>query len=218
MHDLHPSGSPTDDDAELVEAARAGVRSALEQLIRRYNQQLYRIARAHLGSDDEAEDLTQQAWLSIVSNLNQWSGRGTFTAWAATIVVNACRARHRGVRAQDPHDDEVDPRPPPPTPDEEGHRHEVRAVLEHTIDQLSPALRVVFVMRDVEGLSGVEIAQLLGLTEEAVRARLHRARQTLQRSLDLQFQGEARALYPFLGARCHRLTIAVLNAVRAADT
>lgn len=110
MDELHSSGSPAEDDAELVDAARAGVRSALEQLIRRYNQQLYRIARAHLGSDDEAEDLTQQAWLSIVSNLNQWSGRGTFTAWAATIVVNACRARHRGVRAQDPHDDEVDPR------------------------------------------------------------------------------------------------------------
>lgn len=218
MHALPSSATTGEDDAQLVDAARAGVRSALEQLIRRYNQQLYRIARAHLGADDAAEDLTQQAWLAIVSSLHQWSGRGAFAAWAATIVVNACRARHRGAVEEDPHDEESDPRPPPPAPDEEGHRHEVRAVLERTIDELSPALRVVFVMRDVEGFSGVEVAELLGLSEEAVRARLHRARQTLQRSLDSQFQGEARALYPFLGVRCDRLTLAVLDAVRAADT
>jgi len=212
-----PSQAPLSPDAALVEEARAGVRASLERLIRRHNQLLFRIARAQLGNDDEAEDLTQQAWVQIVSSLHQWNARGPFAAWAVTIVVNACRARHRGAVTEESWDEVEDPRVPPPAPDEETQRLEVRKVLERTVDELPASLRVVFVMRDVEGFNTTEVATTLGLTEEAVRVRLFRARQALQRSLDEQFQGEARALYPFLGARCDRITHAVLTTIGASD-
>ncbi|MBL8913341.1 MAG: sigma-70 family RNA polymerase sigma factor [Archangium sp.] len=214
---MEPSPAEASEDATLVESARAGVRSALERLIRKHNQQLYRIARAQLGHDDEAEDVTQHAWVQIVSSLHQWNGRGVFAAWAATIVVNACRARRRGVVEQTSYDEAADERMPPPAPDEETQRLEVRRVLERTVDELPQPLRVVFVMRDVEGFSSAEVGASLGISEEAVRVRLFRARQTLQRSLDAQFQGEARALYPFMGTRCDRITHAVLEAVAARD-
>ncbi|MFT3711183.1 MAG: sigma-70 family RNA polymerase sigma factor [Archangium sp.] len=206
------------EDAVLVDEARAGVRSSLERLIRRHNQQLYRIARAQLGNDDEAEDVTQQAWVQIVSALAQWNGRGVFAAWAATIVMNACRARRRGVLEQTEYDEAEDERLPPPAPDEETQRLEVRKVLERTVDELPSPLRVVFVMRDVEGFSSAEVGASLGISEEAVRVRLFRARQALQRSLDAQFQGEARALYPFMGVRCDRITHAVLTQVTGFDS
>jgi RNA polymerase sigma-70 factor (ECF subfamily) len=204
------------EDATLVDEAREGIRASLERLIRRHNQQLYRIARAQLGSDDEAEDVTQQAWVQIVGALHQWNGRGVFAAWAATIVMNVCRARRRGV-VEESYDELEDTRAQPPAPDEETQRLEVRKVLERTVDELPPPLRVVFVMRDVEGFSSAEVGASLGISDEAVRVRLFRARQSLQRSLDAQFHGEARALYPFLGARCDRITHAVLSAVNAKD-
>lgn len=209
------------DDAELVEAARSGVRSAMEALVRRYNQHLFRIARAQLGSDEDAEELTQQAWVQIVPALHLWSGKGSFAAWASTIVVNACRSRHRSaallVNDEAEHDEALFNESQMTPPDEETHRLEVRKVLQHTIDELPPNLRVVLVMRDVEGFSGAEAATALGITEQAVRVRLHRARQTLQQSLDTKFQGEARELYPFLGARCDRMTAAVLAAFSLHD-
>lgn len=201
------------DDAALLEEVKAGRRSALERLIRRHNQKLYRIARAQLGSDHEAEDVTQFAWVQMLSLFHQWDGRGSFAAWAATIVVNACRQRHRvaGRVAEVPAEVEATL----PTPDEETMRRQVREVLEREVDALPPLLRVVFVMRDVEELSGDEVAAALGVTEPVVRVRLHRARQALRQSLDARFSGVARALYPFLGDRCDRMTAWVLAA--AAD-
>lgn len=205
------------EDATLIAAARDGTRTSLERLIRRHNQQLYRIARAQLGNDDEAEDVTQQAWVQIVSALHQWDARGPFAAWAATVVVNACRARRRGAVEETSYDEADDVRPPPPGPDEEAQRLEVRRFLERNIDALPSSLRVVLVMRDLEGFSSAEAGAALNISEAAVRVRLHRARQTLQRSLDDQLQDEARAVYPFLGVRCDRITHAVLAAVGARD-
>ncbi len=199
------------DDAELLAEVKAGGRSALERLVRRHNQHLYRIARAQLGSDAEAEDVTQFAWVQMLSQFDQWSGRGSFVAWAATIVVNACRQRHRalGRSAETP---PTEPETMLPSPADETMRHQVRQVLEREVDALSPLLRVVFVMRDVEELTGDEVATALGIPEPVVRVRLHRARQALRQSLDARFSGEARALYPFLGKRCDRMTAAVLAA------
>ena len=98
-------------------------------------------------------------------------------------------------------------------PDETTHRVQVRAVLERHVEALPPSLRTVFVMRDVEEMSGLEVAEALQIGEPLVRVRLHRARRAIEASLQAEFQGEGRALYSFLGSRCDRLTHAVLNAV-----
>ncbi|MCC6334768.1 MAG: sigma-70 family RNA polymerase sigma factor [Myxococcales bacterium] len=217
MDSMTDTAPVVSEEQQLVDEAKTGARAPLEKLIRRFNQPLFRIARAQLKDDAEAEEITQQAWVQIVSALHQWNGRGTFAAWAATVVVNACRQRRRGARDDAPLDETDELEGTLPAPDEEVQRAEVGRVLERTVDELSTPLRLVFVMRDVQGLSGSEVAEALGITEELVRVRLHRARQALRVSLDSQFQGEARQLFPFLGARCDRITHAVLAAVGATD-
>jgi RNA polymerase sigma-70 factor (ECF subfamily) len=205
--------TPDVSDEQLVAAALRRDASAFERLLRRYNQRLFRVARAQLGSDEEAEEVTQQAWVQVYAALAQWTGRGSFSGWAASIVINACRQWRREMAnevssdALDAMEDLSEP------PDETTHRVQVRAVLERHVEALPPSLRTVFVMRDVEEMSGLEVAEALQIGEPLVRVRLHRARRAIEASLQAEFQGEGRALYSFLGSRCDRLTHAVLNAV-----
>lgn len=203
---------PVTDEA-LVAATRQGDGRAFERLLRRYNQRLFRIARAQLGNDADAEEVTQQAWVQVYGALHQWCGRGSFSGWASAIVVNACRQRSRHMSEEASSDTLELAEAPTAGPDEAAHRAQVRAVLERNVDALPPDLRTVFVMRDVEELSGLEVAEALHIAEPLVRVRLHRARRLLQASLRAELQGEGRGLYAFLGSRCDRLTRAVLGAV-----
>lgn len=206
---------PSDDDATLVARILRGEHTLLERLVRRYNQRLYRAARAHLGDDAAAEDVTQQAWMSIYQALGQWTGRGSFSAWALTIVTNAClkvRARMTDSLTDDAAELE-ELSSSQPGPDEETHRHQLREVLARNVDALPVKLRTVLVLCDVEGMSGPEVSQALGVTEEAVRVRLHRARRSLQAALQTQLVGEEKELFSFMGARCDRMTAAVLQAL-----
>jgi RNA polymerase sigma-70 factor (ECF subfamily) len=180
--------------------------------VRRYNQRVFRTARAVLGSDADAEDAAQQAWLAIYVHLAQWSGRGKFVSWALRIVVRNCLRGRTWMSRQDELDDE-DTASLEATPEDEAHRLEMRRVLERAVDALAPSLRTVLVLADVEGLSGPEIAEAVGASEEAVRVRLHRAR----RSLRATFDGEARSLYPFLGARCDAITARVMAQIARTD-
>jgi RNA polymerase sigma-70 factor (ECF subfamily) len=103
-----------------------------------------------------------------------------------------------------------------PGPEEEVHRHQLREVLTRNVDALPPKLRTVLVLCDVEGLSGPEVSQALGVTEEAVRVRLHRARRSLQTALQAQLAGEGKELFAFMGARCDAMTAWVLSALQLA--
>lgn len=204
------------DDALLVSRIRAGEHTLFERLVRRYNQRFYRAARANLGDDATAEDVTQQAWLSIYRSLGQWSGRGSFSGWALTIVINTClkqRGRMNGMNDSSDDSDPDDTLSPLPGPDEQTHRHQLREVLTRNVDALPSKLRTVLVLCDVEGLSGPEVSEALGVTEEAVRVRLHRARRTLQTALEAQLAGEGKELFSFMGSRCDRLTASVLKAL-----
>ncbi len=205
---------PPEDDAVLVSRILAGERSLFERLVRKYNQRLYRAARAQLGNDAAAEDVTQQGWLSIYKALRQWTGRGSFSGWALAIVTNTC-LKQRGRMTTEAIDDS-DPDETTssmPGPDEETHRHQLREVLTRNVDALPPKLRTVLVLCDVEGLTGPEVSEALGVTEEAVRVRLHRARRSLKTSLEAQLAGEGKELFSFMGARCDRLTAAVMRAL-----
>lgn len=205
------SASETPDDV-LVGRAREGDARAFEKLVRRHNQRVFRTARAVLGSDADAQDAAQQAWLAIYVNLAQWSASGPFHAWALRIVVRTCLRGRSWMRGMDELDDErIEGKGA--TPEDEAHRLEMRRVLERAVDDLSPALRTVLVLSDVEGLSGPEISEALGASEEAVRVRLHRARRALRGAFEERFEHERRGLFPFLGARCDAITAAVLEAI-----
>ena len=206
---------PPDDDATLVSRILGGEHALFERLVRRYNQRLYRTARAQLGDDASAEDATQQAWMSIYRSLAQWTGKGSFSGWALAIVTNSC-LKLRGRMSDFSNDDDAELAQLSstlPGPDEETHRHQLREVLARNVDALPPKLRTVLVLCDVEGLSGPEVSQALSVSEEAVRVRLHRARKSLQAALASQLAGEEKELFSFMGERCDRLTSAVLKAL-----
>src|SRR5262245_26578576 len=186
-------------DQELVDRVRGGARDEFEVLVRRHNQRLYRAARAIMKSDDEAEDIVQQAWLEVFRNLAQFRGDAAFTTWATRIAVNAAinHARKRPVVA------EVADAVAADQPEEDVARAELGKLLEECLEQLPQGNREVMVLRDVLELDTAETAETLGLTEEAVRVRLHRARAALAADLTERMISK---VYSFAGERCARIT------------
>lgn len=193
-------------DQELVDRIRGGARDEFEILVRRHNQRLYRAARAIMKSDDEAEDIVQQAWLEVFRNLMQFRGDAAFTTWATRIAVNAAitHARKRPVIAEVP-EAIADAKP-----DEDLERAELGRVLEECLEQLPQGNREVMVLRDVLELDTAETAQMLGLSEEAVRVRLHRARAAVAAELTERMISK---VYSFAGERCARITRNVMAAI-----
>ena len=195
-------------DQELIERIRAGARDEFEILVRRHNQRLYRAARAIMKTDDEAEDIVQQAWLEVFRNLGQFRGDAAFTTWATRIAVNAAinHARKRPIIA------EVADGIAHEKPDEEAERAELGKLLEECLERLPQGNREVMVLRDVLELDTAETAELLGVSEEAVRVRLHRARAAVAASLTERMIDK---VYSFDGARCDRVTRNVMAQILA---
>ena len=200
---LAPRGT---DDADLISRVLAGSRDDFEAIVRRHNQRLFRAARAVLRSDSDAEDALQQAWLDIYRNLGSFRGDAAFSTWATRITVNAAllHARKRPALA------EATAVESGAGPDAELERAEIGRVLEGCLAQLPQGNREVMVLRDVLELDTAETAACLGLTEEAVRVRLHRARAAVAAALtELTLDH----VYEFDGARCDRVTCTVMAAL-----
>ena len=192
------------EDRDLIGRVLGGSRDAFEQLVRRHNQRLFRAARAVLRSDTDAEDALQQAWLDIFRNLAAFRGDSAFSTWATRIAVNTAihHARKQPVLTE---------APPPEQeagPDVAFERAEVGKLLESCLAQLPQGNREVMVLRDVLELDTAETAACLGLTEEAVRVRLHRARGAVAAALaELTLD----RVYSFDGERCDRVTANVMS-------
>jgi len=208
-------------DVEIVGEVRAGRIDLFETLMRRYNQRVYRLARAVMRNDAEAEDVAQEAWVRAWSHLAQWEGRASFSTWLCRIALHEAWARRKRGARTEPLDDGSDAgegrmREPSSPPPEEGavYGTEVRALLEKAVESLPETYRTVFVLRQMEELSTAETAKCLEITEEAVKVRLHRARSALQRQLLERAGPGIRQAFPFLGARCDRLVTSVLTRVR----
>jgi len=194
-------------DHEIVAAVVGGERAAFELLVRRHNQRLYRAARAIVHDDNEAEDVLQQAWLDIYKHLDQFRGSSAFTTWATRITVNAAIAL---TRKRTPIAEVKTDMPSTDAPDESVATAQLGKLLEGTLAQLPQGHREVMVLRDVLELDTAETASLLGLTEEAVRVRLHRARASVAAALAEQMLDK---VYSFAGARCDRITRNVMAAI-----
>ena len=189
-------------DGELVIRITAGASQEFELLVRRHNQRLFRAARAVLRDDADAEDALQQAWLEIYQHLGGFRGDAAFTTWATRIAVNTAirLGRKRQMLVETSEATSI-------APDIEVGRAEIGRVLERCLSELPQGHREVMVLRDVLELDTAETAACLGLTEEAVRVRLHRARGAVAATLaELTLDG----VYEFLGARCDRVTAHVM--------
>ena len=204
-------------DEELVRRIRAGETDLFEVLMRRYNQRLFRVARAILRDDSEAEDVMQQAYVNGYTHLDQFEERARFGTWLTRIAVNEAlaRLRRRGrleeVDAMPEWDEKAMDalRSSAPNPEQQTLRREVRAVLESSFEAIPEIYRSVFMLREVEGLSTAEAAECLGLSEDTVKTRLHRARGLLRQELFERAGLASAELFPFHLSRCDRVVAAV---------
>lgn len=204
-------------DADVVRRIVDGDTALFEILMRRYNQRMYRTVRAVLRSDEDAEDVLQQAYLNAFQHLRQFAGDSQFSTWLTRIVVNEAlgRLRKRGTFTHG--DDDVtlaiiDTKTP--DPERQAASAEMREVMEQEVSALPDSLRVVFVMRDVEGLSTTETASGLDVSEDVVKTRLHRARATLRDNLYRRAGVTAESIFTFGNARCDRVVAAVMSHLR----
>jgi RNA polymerase sigma-70 factor (ECF subfamily) len=195
----------SDSDPAIIARVLGGARDDFETLVRRHNQRLFRAARAILRSDVEAEDVLQQTWLEVYRHLGQFRGDSQFTTWATRIAVNAALAHAR----KQPVIAEVVDEPDRHTPDEAVENQQLGKLLERCLAELPQGSREVMVLRDVLELDTAETAEALGLSQEAVRVRLHRARSAVAASLVDRIDN----VYKFDGARCDRITRAVMTAL-----
>lgn len=198
-------------DATLAERCLARDEDAVRELTRRYNQRLYRIARGILRSDLEAEDVVQDTYIRALAGLEGFRGQSALGTWLVRIAINEALGR---LRRQKPEAIEALPAAPVVDPETLMATAESRVMLERAIDDLPDAFRSVFVARIVEGLSIEETAELFDLRPETVKTRVHRARARLRANLETQLGPAVRESFAFDGARCDRLTDAVILRLR----
>jgi len=215
-------GEPS--DGELLSLARDGDPAAFRILIRRHDRYLYRIARSVLLDDHEAEDVVQETYVLAFTRLVDFRGDASLSTWLTRIAFNeALQRRRRRRRTVDL--DVIDTardranmqtgRSPMIAPDQDPERataqHQIRILLERAIDDLPEAFRTVFVMRDVEEASTEETAFVLGIRQQTVKTRLHRARRMLRDALGDQIGIALKDAFPFERTRCDRLVERVLG-------
>jgi RNA polymerase sigma factor (sigma-70 family) len=215
------------DDQELVRRITRHDEAAFEVLMRRHNGALYRVARSILGSDADAEDAVQEAYIAAYLHVAAFRGDSKVLTWLTRIVVNQALARLRG-RARDqsvvpfsdrrdaPASDELDTADPAATPESETIRSDIRRLLERKIEELPVAFRTVFVLREVSDLTAEETAACLSIPEATVRTRLFRARGLLRESLARDLDHATGDIFEFGGERCNRVVANVLAHCRKA--
>ena len=193
-------------EAHLLARLRGGEDEAFEQLVRQYSGRLLAVARRFLGNEPDAHDAVQDAFLSAFKAIGQFTGTAKLSTWLHRIVVNAALMKLRSRRRKPEESiDELLPRF-----NEQGEwsshvpqwevssekllqRRETRALVRHCIDRLPDTYRTVLLLRDIEDLNTEEVADALGITPNAVKIRLHRARQALRTLLEREVVGTSRA-------------------------
>lgn len=194
-----PQAALIKDEAVLVAEAKAGSYPAFEELVNRYEKKIYRLGLNITGSPEDAEDVLQETFLKAYQHLPDFREDARFYTWLVRIGVNEGLMKLRRRRAdktvamEDQVDEEgaVMPREFTdwkPNPEQLLAQSELATILNNAAQSLPPTFRTVFFLRDVEGLSTAETAEMLGLTESAVKARLFRARLQLREDLSRVFK------------------------------
>ena len=201
-------------DAEIVDRVRAGETSLFEILMRRHNQRVYRVARAVIKDEADAEDVMQQAYINPFTHLNQFQDRAQFSTWLTRITVHEALARRRKRKPEEMPEDVMETlASTQPDPERQAYAAELRGVLETAVDSLPDTYRVVFMLRDIEGLSTSETAAGLELGEEAVKTRLHRARALVRRAIADRLGVSSAEAFAFQAPRCDRVVAAVMSEI-----
>jgi RNA polymerase sigma-70 factor (ECF subfamily) len=215
-------------DEEVVARVLDGDLASFEILMRRHNQRLYRIGRAILRNDAEAEDVMQDAYVRAYEHLSQFAGRAKFSTWLSRIAVNEALARRRRLRAHE----ELEPsnmtdengnkvqsmdrfESSTPNPEQQAASSEMQRLLESAIEDLPDDYRSVLVLRDVEEMDTNEAAAALDISEENVKVRLHRARALLRKKMFARAGGYRKEAFLFHAVRCDRVVKNVFARIAA---
>jgi len=209
-------------ETELIERARRRDEAALREIMQGNNRRLYRLARGILRSDSEAEDVVQETYVRAFTHLDGFLGTSALSTWLSRIAINEALRRLRSRRPQ------VELGSVPEAtleaqiikfplssaatdPERSMAQREIQRVVEHAVDELPDAFRMVFIARVMEGMSMEETAELLGIKPETVKTRLHRARALLRENVEKKIGPVVMDAFPFAGQRCEHLTEAVLR-------
>ena len=206
-------------DEHVVERVLAGESALYELLMRRHNQSLYRVARSILRDDAEAEDVMQDAYVRAYQNLAGFEGRAKFVTWLARIAVHEAlarvrrRSRFQSIDTSDPSNGDLmnSATSSDLNPEQESYHRELSGVIEKAVLALPDEYRVVFMLRDVEGMSTEEAAECLNLTQENVKVRLHRAHAKLRKQLYAAVGATTARCFQFHAARCDRVVSGVFR-------
>ena len=189
-----------DNDIALVQAAQHGSQLAFAQLVERYERRVYNLARKMMRDPQDAEDILQETFISAYRHLNDFRGDANFSTWLYRIATNASLMKLRSRKTpplslDEPINSDEDGAALPReiidwsfTPEEALLNGEIRAQMDAAIRALPEILRAVFVLRDIEGLSVQETAEVLSISVPNVKTRLHRARLILRESLSAYFK------------------------------
>lgn len=211
------------EETELVRLAKEGERDAFRCLVQRCNQKLFRLARGIMRNDSDAEDVLQESYVRAFSKFDGFRGDAGVLTWLTRITINEARGRLR-TRGTNVRLDELEAAQNEgaqvlifPTgqstanPEVDAARAQIRRAIEEAVDKLPDAYRMVFIMRDLNQQSVEETADALALKPATVKTRLHRAHRILRAALEQKFAASLSGVFPFLGARCARITDTVLD-------
>lgn len=212
------------DEGALAKRISRHDHAAFEILMRRYNAKLFRVARAILKDDSDAEDALQEAYLDAYRGIAGFQGSAQLSTWLTRIVINRAlghlRSRKRDERvvrlaaAYEPATnlrEESSREGASESPEQEALKLQLRKLLEKKIDDLPLIFRTVFIMREVQEMSVAETAECLLVPTATVRSRLHRARAQLRESLSVELDAATGDVFRFDGARCDRIVAGVLG-------
>jgi len=207
-------------DDELASRALSGEEDAFEQIMRRYNQRIFRIARGIVPRDEDAMDVIQEAYIQAFSHLDQYEGDNKFSAWIGTIVRNQALMHLRKLKniSYISHDtldslksEKDDMHQSLTNPERHTESQEVRDLIESAISLLSPEFRLVFLLRGVEQLSIEETSEIAGIGAATVKTRYHRARKLIERHIQKRLESEELEAFSFAGERCDHVVRSILN-------
>ena len=219
-----PAVQPEEPDAALVARVAHRDHAAFETLMRRHNGRLFRVARAILKDDAEAEDAVQDAYLEAFRHIGDYRGDAQVSTWLTRIAINQALMRLRRHKRERqvlqfpggtgaPADEAAIMDRKTESPASATLRAEIRKMVERRIDELPAAFRTVFVMRDVEEMTVQETADCLGVPAATVRTRLFRARGLLREALAREVDSATLEVFGFAGERCDRIIRRVFAAL-----
>jgi len=209
MSTAPPPLENTNEEQALVERAKAGDPQAFSRLVDKYERKIFRLAKHITQNDEDAEDVLQESFLKAYSNLDNFQMQSKFYTWLVRIAVNEAlmklrkRKSDRSVSLDEPHETEEDTVTREiavwdDDPEKKFSRDELHDILQKAVDQLKPAFRTVFVLRDIEEMSTEETAEALGISIPAVKSRLLRARLQLREKLTRLFKRKGDDVFAYM--------------------